>query len=608
MTVSLPSKISYVINVPDVKKLSCEFQYNYYVDDELINSNGNIPDEVLQRSSGEIDSKFVDFASSRVPRYVKLSWIPQRVSSKTVSDAITKSLNTPAQIRKNLISSNLSKIITEDEISNLSYTSISFADHDVETKISTYVSSSNSFLTLNSQKNFSLTPTNQAINLSNLTKTVNSNFITNSFLNQKALQGATYKFENKNISSTGNSTITAQLSTQSAGSILTNVAKSPFAQFTGEVANVQKKLQSINVAAPLTLTDAELKTVVPYVSVKINNSSHVPTADVGKIIGYVIDRYEIVDQTNVVKLEPIVIENSSTMSTIDPFIKYGSTYLYAIKSIALFKIPAIDYETDEVAELDILVASKPITCKVEAKEEVAPPVPNDVKFSWDYETDKLMIHWNFPVNPQRDIKRFQIFRRKSINEPFTLLKVLDFSNTNVDYEFIDRTLIEKTTPKTWFIDDEFVRPSFDYSVSGQITSSKYIYAVCSIDAHGYTSPYSAQFEVQFDPYKNKLVKKLISHSGAPKQYPNMYLNSDLFVDTINTSNHKSKLLKLYFNPSYYKVVDNRKTNVDVVCSTNKGGLYKVNIINVDNQKSETLTIRIDDTTILKKPVKVKIGS
>ena len=59
-------------------------------------------------------------------------------------------------------------------------------------------------------------------------------------------------------------------------------------------------------------------------------------------------------------------------------------------------------------------------------EEVPPPHPADFNVRWLANSEELQLHWNFPVNTQRDIKQWQVFRRTSVYEPFELQKVFDF--------------------------------------------------------------------------------------------------------------------------------------------------------------------------------------
>jgi hypothetical protein len=108
------------------------------------------------------------------------------------------------------------------------------------------------------------------------------------------------------------------------------------------------------------------------------------------------------------------------------------------------------------------------------------------------------------------------------------------------------------------------------------------------------SNYSSQFEVSFDFFKNKLVKKLISVAGAPKPYPNMKLNIDLFKDTIKTSGEASMKMKVYFMPEYFKIKYSNGRVERMLSTSNENGYYKMQFINLQNQKSDSMDIVIDD--------------
>jgi hypothetical protein len=195
-----------------------------------------------------------------------------------------------------------------------------------------------------------------------------------------------------------------------------------------------------------------------------------------------------------------------------------------------------------------------------------------------------LVHWGFPVNSQRDIKHFQIFRRKTVNEPFELIKQYSFNDSETlrpTLETPDPVLIEDTTNniKTSFIDYEFTK------------DSRYIYSVCSVDAHGLTSNYSQQFECYFDKYANKMYKELVSVSGAPKSYPNFFLRRDTFVDTVKVSSRQS--LKVVFNPEYLKVVDRLGNDLKFL-KTDANSSYVIQMINVDLQADQKVNINIRD--------------
>jgi hypothetical protein len=242
---------------------------------------------------------------------------------------------------------------------------------------------------------------------------------------------------------------------------------------------------------------------------------------------------------------------------------------------------------------------------VETTENIGPPPPTELKFMWNYDrinpltmqydsvtnapypdTGKygsLFLYWTFPINSQLDIKYFQVFRRKSVDEPFELIKMYDFNDADIVFPLledkINPALIEKTaSPKKSYYDDEFMK------------DSEYIYALACIDAHGLTSNYSEQFKVRFDAYKNKIVITTISTAGAPKQYPNIYLAEDLFIDTMKTSNKKT--LHAYFSPDCYEVQKSINNKIKVFKSEIENTKYKINFINIDNQDNVALDIKI----------------
>jgi hypothetical protein len=153
-----------------------------------------------------------------------------------------------------------------------------------------------------------------------------------------------------------------------------------------------------------------------------------------------------------------------------------------------------------------------------------------------------------------------------------------------------------------YVDKEF------YADIESFTSSKYIYALASVDAHGLISNYSAQFEVYFDFFQNKLIRKEISSAGAPRPYPNIDLDISVFKDVINVSGEASKKLKVYFTPEYFKIYPNPSKdpqNQQTILATknlgsDKNGYYKLQIINIQNQKSDFLEINVEDSFDLRR--------
>ena len=82
-------------------------------------------------------------------------------------------------------------------------------------------------------------------------------------------------------------------------------------------------------------------------------------------------------------------------------------------------------------KIKAVLASKPsksvnLTCV----ERIPPVEPDGVLYRYNYDHGTgLLINWQQPPGTQRDIKYFQIFRRRNIKEPFTCIAEIDFDDT-----------------------------------------------------------------------------------------------------------------------------------------------------------------------------------
>ena len=223
----------------------------------------------------------------------------------------------------------------------------------------------------------------------------------------------------------------------------------------------------------------------------------------------------------------------------------------------------------------------------------------------------ITIQWQFPHNPQRDIKKFQIFRRKNIEEPFYLIQEIDFNDADPvipPQENINPELITRTPyPQTMFRDKEFKR------------DDKYIYAVCSIDAHGYSSVLSAQVEPSIDYFSNRTIIRTVSAAGAPKQYPNKYVSSAdaenidrirLTEDVIKTSGFDQ--VDVYFTPEARKIqiTSNQSAEMYQLARTadadadtaDPNPKFVFQFINTDNGKAQNISVLIRDVRGNKVPL------
>jgi hypothetical protein len=282
----------------------------------------------------------------------------------------------------------------------------------------------------------------------------------------------------------------------------------------------------------------------------------------------------------------------------DSAIAYGDAVRYHVRTCACAGIPAINRsllgsQDDQYFTAYVLMLSRPVGSNVvRAVDETPPPPPQNLSFYYDSEIDALVMTWEMPTNPQEDIVRFQVFRRTVTNEPFELLHMYDWdrsvtpypeSEVGINPELV--TVSPLTGPTLRYVDLEWGK------------DSKLIYSLASLDARHMSSGYSAQFQVSFDRYKNELIVEYLSQSGAPKPYPNLYINVDKFKDVISTSGYDEMLL--FFDPDYYEVKDGDNP-LGLVAFSENGSIanYKMNILNTDMQQSRNIEIKMVDSTNL----------
>lgn len=587
MAKSLPSKKISIVNAPEVEWFNASFNYNFFMPDERVNDSGQIaPKFITQKPSETFDSNFIASKNfqSKVPRYVKLNWKPVLGTKEYVA------------IRTS-IAQNFNKIHNEQDFALSDYSNVDFQDTGADQRLNFFVRRALEEV----QKGFAPpklqeSPLDVAKTLNGLTNPLlRGSFLASILTNLKQL-GVTFvtKQNREKIAKTLVSQIQRtktrfQFNNRILTKILASATENPVGLFEDEAEFImsearQKETLAISNAPADILTESEYDfEVLEYIGVRQIDSSDLFDSTI-QPIGYIITKQEFLPDGTLVDRNPIIVENPIANTTADLKIKYGGKYLYKIKSVVFVEVQAQDVETDNTIAISFLISSQDSPgIMVECVESVPPPPPADFNISWDYKLTAARITWSFPTNPQRDIKYFQLFRRENINQPFELIKEYDFDDSIIKTarnETPDPVLVEKlASPKNYYLDNEFGK------------NSKYIYAMCSVDAHGISSNYSIQFEVEFDKFKNKIIKKLISVAGAPKAYPNMFLNQDTFVDTIKDSGHSK--VDVIFNPEYLKVVDTDGNDLRLL-KTDENSKYILSLINVDLQSQKTITINLRD--------------
>ena len=601
--ISYPSTPATLINIPEVRSITGKFVYNFYLKDERTTGNQN---GILTTTQNSQERQQIQ-KLSKTPRYISISVQPSHFG---VADETLRGM--ASDLGDNIIKNHLDKLYFEGSVSSGYFSGIHLQDDGLDEGFYYALSSSVSFFGLDS-----LTSGNKVSE--QLTEAIGA---TSAFcadgsqirdsLSSIQSQGASYAStdvrEERSVrfidfDLTVNSKFVKNVL---IGSIedRTNIFQNEIESLLGKAKSAQQSAIAQSTPSSLSADQYELtlKTLSELLiegtteNTSTYNESSLP-------IGFYIEKEEIVMNADgtwyTVKHNPIIFENYSAANFVDTDIKYGSTYIYNARTVTLTRFEAImvdgqDEVEDQVIVAVIMMASDGTRIKIDCRETVPPNPPGDITFRWDYNTNNLVLYWEEALNPQRDVVRYQIFRRKSINVPFTLIGEIDFDQSTskvIPSELAPpEKVIKSSGHKRIFKDTEFTM------------DSKYIYAICAADAHGLSSNYSAQFEISFVRSKNSLSRKLISRSKAPKIYPNIYLNQDLFVDTMKDSNHTR--LRVFFDPEYYDVYKKDyvsgysagKSSLKTKTESLKliGNNYKLQIINVDNQQSELVSIDIDD--------------
>lgn len=584
MTVeSLPSKNAAILDVPEVPSMTAEFQYFYWTADEYENGLGSSQASLQQLPSETFDASFVSI-TRKIPRLIKLNWRPvilNRDASKPQN---------PIKIRNFL-----EKLHSEETFTSNDFTTFHYQDSGADLRLKFFVDRFASLLPNLENANSA----DEMIGLINsqTTDQVSAQFLAE-IISNLSRQGVEFRDRTQAVNSTLERLKNVALNTRLNNRLLVPIAKTVkedsvgvFSDelssdtFSNQIQMIQNSAVSnanSNLLSPL---DYEFE-VLSYVGYRpVDTNGYEPSVE---SLGYLIEKREVRSDGSQEQHHPIVVENTFISTTYDGQVRYNSVYYYRIRAVYLVEVRAVDERTKQNLLVSFLVGSKfTPEKKVVTTENIPPPPPADFNVAWDYGERALRCTWNLPTNPQQDIKYIQLFRRKSIADPFQLIKMWDFNNTHTRVALSEYPLPDLVERVPAFVgihlDREFGK------------DSNYIYAVAAIDAHGFCSNYSLQFQVGFDRFENRLVKKLVSVSGAPKQYPNAYLNADTFVDTIKDSGHTS--IRVVFNPDYIDVLNGNGADMKLLKTSRVNGKYRLQLINVDLQAQQNVDITLQDSRL-----------
>lgn len=603
-----PSRPVTLINIPEPISVTTEFVYNFYTKDERTNSAGVLDVVNLNDTSQE------NIQLAKLDKYPRYSLINISAAEFTDPDEFLEGIASTLTI-----SEMRDQLMFEGAVASAYFSGINLKDDQIDSSFYTMIEGSVNFFGLDTDVNGN-TESEELIEYTDASSAWSSDgsAIRDALSNIQS-QGVTYAEADVRQEVTSDAFRTVRFldwdininnlvfNNMVRGSIedKTNIYEDEMRSMVKHAETAQLASVSTTIPGAISADEYEI-TIEPVWESAVDATA---VEDSGKFnegsypIGFYVEKLEIAPDGSRIEHPPLIVDKYGDIQLLDTAVRYGGSYIYNVKTVCLTRFEAVDRDDfgeveDQVVTAVVMVASDGRTDTVECVENVPPGVPTDIKFIWDYGNDNLMILWDAPMNPQRDVTRYQVFRRASIDVPFTLIAMLDFDQSTsiqpTKEEAPEDKIVKLTSAAKTFRDLEFTK------------ESKYIYSVCAVDARGLTSNYSAQFMVSFDKFKNKVELDLISSSGAPKPYPNLYLNTDLFVDTMRDSGHSR--LRVFFDPEYYKVFKNQLVEVyDSAEDKSKlvsksvdlnflpdGAQYKLQIINVDDQMSSIVNINIDD--------------
>lgn len=613
------------INLPEIVNARADFIYNFYSKDERVrDGTSDLRERVVSLDASETDEIFYQVKNKKLPRYVKLTIKPPKVADELISTVPLNQLGIDLEESLNLI-------VSEGATSSQIFTGVEIIDTGKENKLYSMLKGTMFFTDLPVER----TSQREAADMLHSTlkdkgalagtdKKLIVEALSNIASEGYALAPSDVPPEISAFSDDpiGKQTFSVQFNNLLMSDLVANSIIIPDNTFQDELRglnNFSRRIKSEIIASiPPAHTFREADYDLQVKAVKQEAITGRPEyiervkRQYPKIMftGYLIEKYEVLPDESVEFLGRLFIQGHKTTFAIDDKVRYGGSYFYKIRTVCYVKtIASAESRTDASLNQNVLatmlMASEGVLTSVSCVEKVPPPPPNSMRATFDFETVLPRISWQFPLNKQRDIKRFQIFKRFSINEPFVLLKEYDFDNSvirgAVPEIASEENLIRLDGPVLSLIDKTHVE------------GEKPIYAVACVDAHGMSSNYGPQVMVERDRYTNVVKRTLISPPNAPKPYPNLLINVDAFQDCIKASGYDR--IKVHLDPEYYKLTRYKK-NMSLVNAT-AGGLnvsvhqniteeidlqllaidpnnfrYKIHLINVDNQKDAVVNVKL----------------
>tara|TARA_B100000700_G_scaffold331032_1_gene460883 strand:+ start:57 stop:1127 length:1071 start_codon:yes stop_codon:yes gene_type:complete len=257
----------------------------------------------------------------------------------------------------------------------------------------------------------------------------------------------------------------------------------------------------------------------------------------------------------------------------DPYVAYGRNYRYSVHVVYVL----VRYNPIDLYSYHFIISQDCERIEVATKELVPPLPPQNLSIkkinqesilSWQrsFRTRKI---GNRSVKSD-DTAATMVYIRNSLFDPYELVSYIkkpNIENFEMPSEIIPGSII--TT--------EIRKNQFNINLS---ENRSYFIALAEVDVHGNISNLSEQIFVYRDKLRNTFINETISKSGAPRAYPNLYIEESLFKDIIDTDDMQE--LIIFYSPDLPQY---EKSNESYPS-------YKLQLIDVNSQNSNSIDIHV----------------
>jgi len=622
---TINSKTIFSYDAIGLNAMSGRFVYNFFVNNERVNDDFISPTFIVSEETKQ-DAEFIA-RSEKFPRYNLINWkLPESLSINPNSDAVINFKNFIENVE------NFEKIKNGIRQQNKGkyFSSIYLNDSEVEISMYNLLSGSLSLLNIENSNNSQRTAaellsdiTDPSGGLSGTGKKFLIELMSNSrpeglTMSSTDISKESFKYLKIN-QSVSNLSFDLKLNNLFIDDVFKYSSNFHNSVYQNEIkyiqnfANITQKNALLALPdSPMTINEDEFTNKIDAVEI-INSNALIDFENYenkSEVVGYLVVKIEHFENGASETISQKIISDPSKNNFFDIQVRYGGVYEYNVYVIHQIIAPIMVFSDipifDNIKLAKHYMLSKPKRKIIRCVETVPPKAPDVLKVLFDYRRKLPHLHWHMPVNKQRDIKKFQIFKRMSVNEPFTVIHEYDFNTQSPDQipnsteKCLDKNITKLSIAKKDFIDK-------NYEID-----TKPIYAIGTVDAHGLSSNLGTQIMFSYNKYSNKIKNTLISKTEAPKPYPNIFIEKDTFLDIIKTSGMSR--MHVFFDPEYYRVFKYQIDNISELAYNDENDIlaeekdlelikadpgkstYTINIINIDNSKTENVDIQILDNT------------